>query len=284
MIAALCALAMGATSMKEPETIRLWAGDAPGALGKADKDIPTLTLYRPEKPCGTAIVVCPGGAYGALAEHEGRDYALWLNRYGVTAFVLKYRLGTSGYRHPVMLSDGARAIRLVRSRAKEWGVERVGIMGSSAGGHLASTVLTHFDKGRVEASDTVEQFSSRPDFGVLCYAVITMGKFTHTGSRENLLGPNADPKLIDTLSNERMVTSETPPCFIWHTVEDQAVPVENSLQFADALRKANVPFELHLYEKGGHGIGLAGPPMGDHLHPWTADLIHWLRDRGWVEK
>ncbi|MBC8065513.1 MAG: alpha/beta hydrolase [Chlorobia bacterium] len=264
--------------------MRLWEGDAPGALGKAAKDVPTLTSYLPTKPCGSTIIVCPGGGYGMLAEHEGKDYALWLNRLGVSAFVLKYRLGSDGYRHPAMLNDAARAMRTVRSRAKEWGIDpkRIGIMGSSAGGHLTSTLLTHFDDGNLSSADTIERASSRPDFGVLCYAVISLGPVSHGGSKENLLGKNPDPKLVENLSNELQVTANTPPTFLWSTADDSAVPVENSILFATACRKFKVPIELHIYESGPHGIGLQGKPDSDNLHPWTKELARWLNSKGWA--
>jgi acetyl esterase/lipase len=280
----LFALAVHA-EMKSP--IPLWPGAAPGALGSADKDIPTLTPYLPEpdQATGAAMVICPGGGYGHLAPHEGNDYALWLNQHGVTAFVLKYRLGSNGYRHPAMLNDAARAVRLVRARAAEWKIDphRVGIMGSSAGGHLASTLLTHFDAGKQDSDDPIERQSSRPDAGILCYAVITMGPFTHQGSKNLLLGRDASPDLVKLLSNELQVTGETPPCFLWHTSEDKTVPVENSLMFAEALRKAGVPFALHVYEKGGHGMGLADKPPFNHPHPWAADCLFWLKAQGFVK-
>ena len=287
--AVLTALGAGGVSRGRAQAqnpIRLWQGDAPGALGHDDKDVPTITPYLPDAGSrnGTAVVICPGGAYGMLADHEGRDYALFLNMYGVSAFVLKYRLGSNGYRHPRMLEDAARAVRTVRARAKEWGVDpkRVGIMGSSAGGHLASTLLTHFDAGSANSSDPVEREGSRPDFGILCYAVISMGPVGHAGSRENLLGPDPPKELVESLSNELQVTPETPPCFIWHTWEDETVPVENSLLFAAALRRNGVPFDLHVYQKGHHGIGLADKPPFAHAHPWAADLVFWLRTRGYV--
>lgn len=266
----------------------LWPHGAPGALGKEDKDIPTLTPYFPaaEKASGAVMVVLPGGGYGGLAAHEGKDYALWLNEQGVAALVLKYRLGTAGYRHPVMLQDAARALRLVRAKAAEWNLDpkRVGIMGSSAGGHLASTLLTHFDAGKPDAEDPIERQSSRPDIGILCYAVITMGQFTHQGSKHNLLGNNPSPELVEELSNELHVTKETPPCFLWHTYEDQAVPVENSLQFATALRKAGVPFDLHIYQKGGHGLGLGSRDYNPAKWlPWTHDCAYWLKEQGFVK-
>lgn len=267
------------SEIKDP--VVLWPGGAPGALGSKDQDIPTITPYLPGRDVatGAAIVVCPGGGYGGLAGHEGHDYALWLNEHGVTAFVLKYRLGPDGYRHPIELGDAARAVRLVRSRAANWHVDakRIGIMGSSAGGHLAATLLTHFDAGQPNATDPVDKVSSRPDIGILCYPVISMGEITHGGSRENLLGKNPSPELVKLLSNELHVTKDTPPCFIWHTWEDDAVKVENSLEFAAALRRAGVPFDLHVYQHGAHGIGLAGG------HPWTKDCAYWLKAQGFVK-
>ena len=265
----------------------LWPEGAPGALGKEDKDIPTLTPYLPEpgKATGAAVVICPGGGYGMLAPHEGVQYARFLNEYGIAGFVLKYRLGSSDYRHPAMLQDAARAVRLVRARAGEWKVDpkRIGIMGSSAGGHLASTLLTHFDVGQADATDPIERQSSRPDLGILCYAVISLGEFGHRGTMNNLLGNDPSPELVRLLSNELQVTKETPPCFIWHTYEDNAVPVENSLQFAEALRKAGVPCDLHIYQKGQHGIGLGTSDWNpEKRHPWTHDCIFWLQAQGFA--
>jgi acetyl esterase/lipase len=266
------------------EPMRLWFADAPGALGTADKDIPTLTpfLPAPDKATGAAIVVCPGGGYGGLAGHEGKDYALWLNELGIAAFVLKYRLGSGGYRHPVMLQDAARALRLVRARAGEWKLDatRIGIMGSSAGGHLASTLLTQFDAGNANSNDVTERVSSRPDLGILCYAVISMdAALTHGGSRNNLLGNNPDPELVKLLSNELQVTKETPPTFLWSTADDAAVKVENSLTFATALRKNNVPFELHVYPHGRHGLGLgAALDKPQDRHPWVEQCARWLKE------
>ncbi len=265
--------------------IPLWPDGAPGALGTADKDIPTLTAFlpSPEKATGAAMLICPGGGYGGLAPHEGAGYAEWLADHGVAGIVLKYRLGPGGYHHPAMLNDASRGIRLLRSKAAEWKIDpkRVGVMGSSAGGHLASTLLTHFDAGKADATDPVERESSRPDCGILCYAVISMGPTTHAGSRQNLLGNEPDPALIELLSNEKQVTPQTPPCFIWHTWEDGAVKVENSLDFAAALRRAGVKFDLHIYEKGGHGMGLGG--KDGVLHPWTNDCLYWLKVQGFVK-
>lgn len=273
------------------EPIRLWEGAAPGALGEADHDIPTITPYLPaaDRSSGTSIVVCPGGGYGHLAGHEGEGYAKWLSDNGVAAFVLKYRLGSKGYRHPVMLGDVSRAIRLVRSRAGEWKLDakRVGVMGSSAGGHLASTAVTHFDAGQADATETVERQSSRPDFGVLCYAVISMEDgVTHNGSKANLLGKEPDPKLVELLSNEKQVTKNTPPCFVWSTQEDKAVPVTNSLRFVAALQQNGIAYDFHVYQKGPHGIGLSegknGAAAGD-IHPWGKDLLFWMRQNSWLK-
>lgn len=270
------------------DPVLLWPDGAPGALGNEEKDRPTLTPYLPDAgvATGAAVVVCPGGGYGMLAPHEGHDYALWLNQQGVAAFVLKYRLGSNGYRHPAMLHDAARALRLVRAKADEWKVDpqRVGIMGSSAGGHLASTALTHFDAGQPAAADLVERQSSRPDLGILCYPVITLGQFTHQGSKNNLLGADPAPELVALLSNELQVTPRTPPCFVWSTWEDSAVPVENSLQFVTALRKAGVPTDFHIYQKGPHGIGLADKPPFAKTHPWVADLRFWLQEQNFVRR
>lgn len=227
------------------------------------------------------MVIFPGGGYGGLAAHEGKGYADWLVTNGISCFVVKYRLGSGGYRHPSMLQDAARAVRLVRSRAQEWKIDpkRVGVIGSSAGGHLASTLITHFDSGKAEATDNIERQSSRPDLAILCYPVISMGTNTHAGSKKNLLGDRPDPELVKNLSNELQVTKDTPPCFVWHTWEDKAVKVENSLEFAAALQRAGVPFDLHVYQKGAHGIGLG---KGE-AHPWANDCIYWLRVQGFVK-
>ena len=265
----------------------LWPQGAPGALGDKDDDKPTLTAFlpAPEKATGAAIVICPGGGYAGLAPHEGAGYAEWLAEHGIAGIVLKYRLGSKGYRHPAMLNDAARAVRLTRAMADEWKIDpkRVGIMGSSAGGHLAATLLTHFDAGKADAADPVERLSSRPDLGILCYAVITMGPNAHAGSRNNLLGGSPSPELLELLSNEKQVTPETPPCFIWHTWEDTTVKVENSLGFAAALRQHGVPFDLHIYQKGGHGMGLGGGRAGGRQHPWAADCLFWLKAQGFAK-
>lgn len=277
-----CTLSVNAA----PETpIVLWPDGAPGAVGKAPTDIPTLTPYLAlkEKATGAAVVVCPGGGYQHLADHEGGPVAEWLNSIGITAFVLKYRLGPT-YHHPAMLQDAARGIRTVRARAKEWGVDpqRIGILGFSAGGHLAATAGTHFAPGQADAADPIERVSSRPDLMILIYPVITMREATHGGSRKNLLGEQPSPEMIALLSNEEQVTKETPPTFLVHTMTDAAVPVENSMMFAAALRKAGVPFEFHLYERGPHGFGLA--PKDPILSSWPGRCADWLRIHGFAAK
>lgn len=283
---ALAMLAADPLRSQSADPLLLWPEGAPGALGERAEDRPTLTPYLadPSRATGAAIVICPGGGYGGLAGHEGHDYALWFNQQGISAFVLRYRLGSHGYRHPIMLQDAARAVRWVRHHAAGWSIDpqRIGIIGSSAGGHLASTLVTQFDAGQPDAVDPVERHSSRPDLGILCYPVITMGEFTHRGSRQNLLGPDPAAGLIRQLSNELQVTRDTPPCFVWHTWEDPVVPVENSLQFAAALRRAGVPFDLHVYQLGRHGLGLDDRYPFDTPHPWVADLRVWLRVQGFV--
>ena len=262
-------------------TFPLWDKAAPGAVGTDDADTPTLTLYRARgQSSGTAVIVAPGGGYQNLAmNHEGRQVANWLNSVGVTAFVLKYRLGPK-YRHPVELGDAQRAIRLVRARAQEFGIlpDRIGMMGFSAGGHLASTAGTHFDAGAAQAPDPIDRASSRPDFLILGYPVISFdASITHAGSLRNLLGENPDPALVQLLSNELQVTPQTPPTFIFHTNADTGVVAENSVRFYLALRKAKVPAEMHVFETGPHGVGLA---MGDPaLSAWPTLLANWLRGR-----
>lgn len=282
LLVALLGTARGA----EPETIPLWPQGAPGAVGREPADSPTLTIYRPpaESRQPTAVVVCPGGGYAGLAmDHEGRQVAEWLNSLGVTACVLKYRLGPR-YRHPAPLDDARRAIRTVRALAAELGVDpdKVGILGFSAGGHLASTAATHFDAGKADATDPVERSGCRPDFAVLLYPVVAMATpYAHGGSKQNLLGESPDPQLVESLSNERQVTSETPPCFLVHTDEDKAVPAENSLLFYQALRRAGVPGELHVYQYGPHGLGLGQKDPA--FSTWPALCATWLKRHGWLK-
>ena len=259
-------------------TVPLWQGDAPGAMGCGASDIPTLTIFLPPAACanGASVVVCPGGGYGGLAtDHEGVQIAAWLNARGIAAFMLRYRLAP--YRHPIPLLDAQRALRTVRSRAGEWCIDptRIGIWGFSAGGHLCSTLATHFDAGVPHAADPIDQVSCRPDFAILAYPVISMEPpYTHMGSRENLLGPDPDPALVVEVSNERQVSADTPPTFLFHTNTDQGVPPENSVLYYLALRRAGVPAELHIYAEGPHGIGLKleDPILGT----WSDRLADWL--------
>lgn len=259
----------------------LWTTRAPGALGDQPQDTPTLTSFPPTAPAtGSSIIVFPGGAYGMLAPHEGEAYATWLASQGIHAWVLQYRLGSHGYRHPSMLHDAARSVRMVRHLAGQHSIDpaRIGVIGSSAGGHLVATLLTQFDAGQPAAADPIDRLSSRPDLGILCYPVITLKEpFAHTGSRDYLLGPSADPTLIEALSADLQVRSDTPPAFIWHTVADNAVPVENALLFASALQRAKVPFALSIYENGVHGLGLG--TAAQPAPPWTDDLLFWLKER-----
>ena len=273
--------------VSDPRTFPLWEHGAPGAVGDRDEDKPTLTYYSPILPSDTrtAIIVAPGGSYHMLASnHEGRQVANWLNAMGVTAFVLKYRLGPR-YHHPIELGDAQRAIRIVRTRAAEFGIQpdRIGIMGFSAGGHLAATASTHFDAGKANAPDAIDRVSSRPDFAILGYPVISMSaSFTHQGSATNLLGENADAALRQELSNELHVTPQTPPTFLFTTSEDTLVPPENSVAYYLALHKADVPAEIHVFEKGPHGVGLdlGDPATGE----WPNLLRNWLRSRGFLTK
>jgi acetyl esterase/lipase len=265
-----------------PKVELLWPKGAPGAVGTEEADKPSLTVFQPpaDKANGTAVVICPGGGYGFLAkDHEGKQVAEWFNQRGVTAFMLLYRIAPR-YRHPAPLQDAQRAIRTVRARAKEWNIDpkRIGIMGFSAGGHLASTAGTHFDDGKTDADDPIEKVSCRPDFLVLCYPVITFdAPYAHMGSRNNLLGKDQEAKLVESLCNDKQVTDKTPPTFLFHTDADKGVVPENSILFYMALRKAKVPAELHIYEKGNHGVGLAAKdPI---LSTWADRLNGWLESR-----
>lgn len=267
----------------------LWPEGAPGAHGTAPTDTPTLTPFWPDaaKATGAAIIVCPGGGYNMLAQHEGPAYARWLSDLGIAAFVLKYRLVKDGYHLPEILPDAARAVRLVRARAGEWQLDphRIGIMGSSAGGHLSATLMTRFDAGRSDATDPIEQASSRPDLGILCYAFILFDRPDPKSDRQaRFLGPNYTPEQVQAFSPALNVTKDTPPCFIWQTVEDPGVVAENALVYADALRRAGVPFDLHLYQKGRHGIGLGAKDYEPgKLHPWTRDCAFWLTEQGFLK-
>jgi Esterase/lipase len=281
LAALLFTIQVNAQSPNQP--IRLWPAAAPGSIGSEAVDVPTITPYLPsrDKATGAAVVVCPGGGYQMLADHEGRPVAEWLNSIGVAAFVLKYRIAPR-YHHPSPMLDAQRALRTVRARAAEWGIDprRIGILGFSAGGHLASTAATHFDAGKADAIDPIERASSRPDLVILIYPVITMREQTHAGSKQNLIGDHPDAQLVALMSNDEQVTKETPPAFLIHTVNDAVVTVENSLLFAAALRKAGVPYEMHLYERGPHGFGLGiGDPI---LSSWAERCADWLRLHGFA--
>jgi acetyl esterase/lipase len=263
------------------DTFPLWLAGAPGALGSAEADIPTLAVTFPEEGTanGGSVVICPGGGYHGLAMgHEGHDVAKWFNSIGYTAAVLKYRLPSKGYPHPAPLQDVQHAIQTLRSRAEEWQLDphQIGVFGSSAGGHLASSAATHVLKADPDAIDTVLQVSSRPDFLVLLYPVISMDPaITHQGSKRNLLGQDPDPELVELMSSELQVTSETPETFIVHADDDSGVKSENSIRFYLALRQAGVPAELHIFKKGGHGFGIKDKAYRP-VDGWPPLLALWL--------
>jgi acetyl esterase/lipase len=254
---------------------------APAVAGR-DMEAPALHLFplQESKNPVPAVVVCPGGGYGGLAtSHEGMEIARWLNGQGIAAFICQYRVDP--YRHPIPLEDAQQALRVVRARAEEWNVdpERVGILGFSAGGHLVSTVSTHFDSGDPASEDIVKRQSSRPDFSVLIYPVISLlPPFGHVGSGKNLLGEDGSPELAESLQNDRNVTADTPPSFLVASTADTGVSAENSLVYYLALHRAGVPAEMHVYEPGPHGFGLGkNDPV---LSTWPDLCIQWLRTRG----
>lgn len=266
-----------------PKTELLWPDGAPGALGTGEVDKPAVTLYQPNRSqaTGTLVVICPGGGYQNLAmDHEGHQVARWFTAHGIAAAIVKYRLGPR-YRHPAPLQDVLRAIRVVRSRAAELNVkpDRIGVMGFSAGGHLASSAATLFDLADAKAKDGLDAVSSRPDFAILGYPVIVFGAdVTHKGSQRNLIGDAPPADLVTRLSTDRQVTAQTPPTFLFHTSEDTGVPPQNSVAFYLALKNAGVPAELHIYEKGRHGVGLA--PEDRELSTWPDRMLGWMRGRG----
>jgi acetyl esterase/lipase len=272
--------------VQEPQTVLLWPGGAPGALGQEDRDKPALTIYMPPNTTGpmTAVIIAPGGSYARLSmNNEGRAPANYLNALGIAAFVLRYRLGPQ-YHHPIELGDAQRAIRMVRARAVEWHLapDRIGIMGFSAGGHLASSASTHVEAGNANAADPIDRVSSRPDFAVLAYPVISFVEpWTHQGSKTNLLGDHPDPALARSLSSETQVTATTPPAFIYHTNADTVVPVENAVAYFLALRKAGVPAEMHVFKDGAHGTGLG--MQSATLAEWPRLLANWLRASGFAK-
>lgn len=288
-VCGVCAVLAVGLLFAEPawsqDPVFLWPEGAPGKKGDEEVDKPWLWAYpvTGEKATGTAVVVCPGGGYGALAvDHEGTQVARWLNSIGVSAFVLKYRLGQR-YQHPAPMQDVQRAMQFVRAHAPQYKLapHRIGVMGFSAGGHLASTCATHFLEADPSASDPLLKVSSRPDFAILAYPVISMTEtWGHGGSKRNLLGESPDPELAKSLSNDLQVTEKTPPTFIFHTAEDPGVPVENAMAFFAACRRHKVPAEMHIYQFGPHGVGLA--PGDPALSTWKDRLHDWLRNSGFL--
>lgn len=271
-----------------PEALSLWPDGAPHAQGSDESDTPTIRAYLPQeldggKASGAGVVICPGGGYGILAmDHEGHQLAKWFQKNGVAGFVLRYRHAPK-YRHPVPMEDAQRAMRYVRANAEKLGVDadRIGIMGFSAGGHLASTVATHFDTGNPDADSPVDRQSCRPDFAALCYPVISLAApYAHKGSGRNLFGADIDDAKLESLSNEKHVTAETPPTFQFHTAEDKGVDVQNSLEFFMALKKFGVPCEMHIYQDGPHGVGMA--PADPAVFGWKDRLLDWMRGSGFL--
>lgn len=252
--------------------MQLWNGIIPYYNGECDFE-PYMTPYIVDG-AKKAVVVCPGGGYSMRAEHEGRGYAEWLNSIGISAVVLEYRV--EPYKAPAPACDVQRAIRVVRHELSKLGVEKVGVMGSSAGGHLAATASVHFNKVFYEPQDEVDEISARPDFTILCYPVIDLYEYRHDGSRINLLGNRVKKEDKDFYSLYKQVTDDTPTAFLWHTSTDQGVPAENSMLYAMALAEHLIPYELHIYPYGGHGLGLAeGDP---YVHQWSNALERWLKE------
>jgi len=257
--------------------IVLWSGGAPGALGTTAKDIPTLTPYLPANPNGAAMLLIPGGSYSGIYEGQAEPFALWLNEQGLTVFVLRYRLGSAGYRYPAQLQDAVEAMFQIRGNAAKWKIDpqRIGVMGFSAGGHLVSTLINRPEDGMLEGRD--DHISPRPDLAILCYPVISMIIKPHATSRKMLIGDSSAEKLVRQTSSELQVKPGLPPVFLWHTMEDKLVPVEHAQLYAAALHQNNIPHELHLYQHGDHGTGLIGTQ-----HPWFADLLFWLKAQGFT--
>ena len=276
---ALAGCVLIAANGAEPLRISLWGEEAPLGDGKSEKVEVPITVHLPEPALatGTAMVICPGGGYaGKVVEGEGHGIARWLNAHGIAGVVLEYRLPEGNYHRPLL--DAQRAIRVVRSHTTEWQLDprRIGIVGFSAGGHLAATAGTHFDAGDAKAADTVERFSCRPDFMVLVYPVITMGELTHGGSRNNLLGPSPSPELVELLSNEKQVTAQTPPTFLTHARTDAVVPVAHSQMFYAALKAKGIPAELQEFPQGTHGYN---GYQGVEWDAWQKRSLEWLAEQ-----
>ena len=297
----LLALLMTGPVVSAADWIDLWPGDAPGAKRPeagtetggdgwriSHTEVPQYVLFKPERPNGTGVVVLPGGGYAMLAaDHEGRQVGEWFARRGITAIVVKYRVSSNpalGYHFPVPQMDARRAIRTMRFKARDWGIDptRIGILGFSAGGHLCSTAVTMFDdKFEQETDDPVDQVSCRPDFGILCYPVIAMGQpYCHQGSVRNLLGASPSRELLDRNNTARRVSSKTPPIFLVHSADDRAVPLRNGTDFAAACSDKGVPVSCHIYAQGGHGYGLGR--SGDSK-TWPARLEDWMRHNQWMK-
>ena len=294
----LVLISIFSNSLFAQKTMKLWTGDIPfsnGTIGEEEitdrghvRNVqdPEIIVYLPkkEKATGAAVVICPGGGYGILAiKHEGHDIAKWFNEFGVAGIVIKYRLPTSDNitdRSEVAMTDAQRAVRMVRYNATDWGIvpDKIGIMGFSAGGHLASTVGTHFDYGIADAKDPIQKVSCRPDFMILMYPVISMSEdFMHAGSMKNLLGKNQSYEQKLRFSNEKQVSSETPPTILIHSSDDKAVPVANSIRFYEALVQNKIPAELHIFNSGGHGFGL-GRKDGTSHNLWPENVQAWMKD------
>lgn len=272
----------GKAQESTPQIIQLWEkGKVPMLQEGKEEDAPELIVYKAEGPTRTqaAVLICPGGGYWRKAmDHEGHKVARWLNSHGITAAILTYRTRDKGYMHPVPITDGRRALRTMRARAAEWGIdpEKIGVLGFSAGGHLASTLGTHFEAGQPQSPDPVERVTSRPNFMVLLYPVISfLTEHTHRGSRTNLLGENASADQIAEFSTETKVNTLTPPTFLAHTDEDSGVPPENSVLFYLALRRANVPAEMHIFRQGKHGLGLGEEDLP--FKEWPSLCIQWMK-------
>ncbi len=279
LLAIGCVLCFSADLLAQGDAVAIWKNGVPGALGTADADSPTLTPYLCEKGIGPAILLIPGGSYSGIFEPQAEPFARWLNSQGLHAFVLRYRLGSAGYRYPSQLQDAVESMRLIRANASQWQVdtERVGVMGFSAGGHLASTLITQPEDGNVATGSSAPNINSRPTIAILCYPVISMVTKPHMTSLQNLNGENASEEMLLKTSTDKRVQAGMPPVFIWHTREDVMVPVEHSQLFAAALHRFQVPHDLHLYQKGDHGTGLMGTG-----HPWFNDLLYWLRSNDFL--
>ena len=255
---------------------KLWENGTPYFDVSFNQPEPALTPYLTHEKKRGCVIVCPGGGYAGRAPHEGEPIAKMINEAGIHSFVLSYRVAP--YKHPVMLEDVTRAVRYVRYHASEFNIDpdKIGVLGFSAGGHLVTMAAEHFDYGK--NGDVIDAVSSRPNAGILCYPVVSLKKYGHDGTKENLLGKNPDPKLVELLSGEFSVRDDTPPMFIWHTMEDQGVHVNNSLHLCSALKEKNIPTELHVFPYGLHGLGLA--ESNENVAQWTKLLQNWLRMYG----